>query len=304
MDPVFDAHLHLFSRAYYESLAAKAPGEGTVAEKITRFSGNAGIEVPPADVATLVARWLGEFDRHGVARAIAFASSAEEVDAVSQAATFANGRLVPASLVDPTAPEAPARVHDLLRKRGFRAVLLFPALHRYRVGGPEAKAVLDEVAAAKGVVYVQCGLLKVPVRDLMGIPRSIDLAYANPLDLVPVADAFPATTFVVPHFGAGFFREALMLGAQCGNVCVDTSSSNSWMAADPAVSSLVDVFRRTIRVFGPDRILFGTDSGTWPRGWRADVQSAQVRAIVEAGLPKDAFPKVFGANTARVFGLP
>ena len=83
------------------------------------------------------------------------------------------------------------------------------------------------VAERGGVVYVHCGLLVVKLRDLLGLPRSFDLSYANPLDLIPAADAHPQAKFVVPHFGAGFFRETLMAGAQCENIFVDTSSSHS-----------------------------------------------------------------------------
>jgi predicted TIM-barrel fold metal-dependent hydrolase len=207
------------------------------------------------------------------------------------------------ALVDPTAAGAPARVRELFARHGFRGVLLFPAMHRYRLGSPEARAVVAEVAAAHGVVYVQCGLLRVPVRDALGYPRDIDLACGNPLDVVPLAQAFPATPFVIPHLGAGFLRETLMAGAQCGNVGVDTSSSNSWIATQPGVASLADALRKTIAVFGGDRILFGTDSSTFPRGWRSDVHSAQVRAFAEAGLSGADYGKVFGGNAARVFGV-
>jgi predicted TIM-barrel fold metal-dependent hydrolase len=302
VEAVFDAHLHFFSRTYFESLAAKAPGEGSVAEKVARFARTTGVEIP-ADVPSHVMRWLAALDEHGVDRSVVFSSSPEEVGDVSQAALLASGRFVPVALVDPSAPDAPAKTRTLLDRAGYRGVLLFPALHRVRMGSPETRAVVAEVAAAHGVVYVQCGMLRVPARDAFGLPRQVDLSLANPLDLVPLADAFPETPFVVPHLGAGMLRETLMAGAQCPNVFVDTSSSNSWVATDPALGSLADAFRKAIGVFGADRILFGTDSTTFPRGWRADLRLAQIRAFGEAGLPRDAFAKVFHENASRIFGF-
>ena len=298
--PVIDAHFHLFSRPYYEAVAAQASGTDAVGERLSRLATRGGIEIPGADLAAHVARWLAEFDRHGVEKAVCFSSAMEEAPAVAEAAAIARGRLVPVALVNPLAPDAPAKAKALLLGKGFRGVLLFPALHRYRAGGPEAKAVLKEVADAGGIAYVQCGLLKVPVRDLLGYPRTTDLSFANPLDLVPVADAFAKTPFVVPHFGAGFLREALMLGAQCENVYVDTSSSNGWMATDPAGLSLADVLRRALAVYGPERVLFGTDSSTFPRGWRADILAAQRAALARAGATPEAAAKVLGGNAERL----
>ena len=46
----------------------------------------------------------------------------------------------------------------------------------------------------------------------------------------------------MPHFGAGYFREALMLADLCPNVYLDTSSSNSWMRYEGL--DLPTVFRR------------------------------------------------------------
>ena len=54
------------------------------------------------------------------------------------------------------------------------------------------------------------------------------MSYSNPIDLHRVALEHPETKFVVPHFGAGYFREALMLASLAPNVYIDTSSSNQW----------------------------------------------------------------------------
>ena len=53
------------------------------------------------------------------------------------------------------------------------------------------------------------------------------------LHVAAAADDHPQVSFVIPHFGAGFFRETLMAGRQAQNVCVDTSSSNGWLSTQP-----------------------------------------------------------------------
>ncbi len=148
-------------------------------------------------------------------------------------------------------------------------IFLFPAMHRYSLHDDRAKAV---IAQAK-LVYVHCGVLSVGFRKKLGLPCPFDIRYSNPIDLHAIALEFPNVNFVIPHFGAGYFREALMVADLCPNVYLDTSSSNSWLRYQPAATTLVDVFRRALDVVGPKRLLFGSDSSFFPRGW--------VRSILE-----------------------
>ena len=73
-------------------------------------------------------------------------------------------------------------------------------------------------------MFVHCGALSVGVRKKLGLPSLFDMRYSNPLDVHPVAHRFPSLRFIVPHFGAGLFREALMLADLCPNVWLDTSA--------------------------------------------------------------------------------
>jgi predicted TIM-barrel fold metal-dependent hydrolase len=304
-----DFHTHLFSWAYFEALGKASPLPGEPAEKVERALRAAGIEPPSRDLATHVARFLGEMDRHGVRHAVAFASAPEEIPAVAQAAAMAKGRLTPFALVNPMAEGAAIRVRDLLAREtspalgGYRGVLLFPAMHLYSVREPAVSSLVGSVVERQGIVVVQCGMLGVHVRDVMGLPRKFDLAFANPLDLLPLANAFPSTPFVVPHFGAGFLRETLMLGAQCANVHVDTSSSNSWMRTSATPTTLREVFARALDVYGPRRILYGTDTSTLPRGYRDDLLAAQREALASLGAPAADQDLIFSGNAVRLLDL-
>jgi hypothetical protein len=106
---------------------------------------------------------------------------------------------------------------------------------------------------------------------------------------------------IIPHFGSGFFREALMAAESCANIHFDTSSSNSWIKFVPGLT-LTDVFRRALAVAGPDRMIFGTDSSFFPRGWRKVIHGAQRSIIDELGVEPQAAAKIFGGNFVRLFG--
>jgi microsomal dipeptidase-like Zn-dependent dipeptidase len=60
------------------------------------------------------------------------------------------------------------------------------------------------------------------------------------------------------------------------------------------------VFRDALGVFGAERILFGTDSSTFPRGWRKDILQAQLQALEQAGASETQVDKIVGGNLARL----
>ena len=171
-------------------------------------------------------------------------------------------------------------------------VFLFPAMHRYSLHDDRARAVITRAK----LVYVHCGVLSVGFRKKLSLPSPFDMRYSNPIDLHAIALEFPEVRFVIPHFGAGYFREALMVADLCPNVYLDTSSSNSWTKYQSAKMTLADVFRRTLDVIGHQRILFGSDSSWFPRGWVRAVCEAQVAALDKAGASSEMEQAIMGGN--------
>jgi len=302
MAALIDFHTHLFSRAFFEALAQLSPQPGPNIDKIDRVARELSIEVPSSSHHDHLRRWMAEMERYGVQHMVSFASVPDEVDILTELMPRASGRISAFAVVDPRAKGAPGRARELLDS-GFSGLLLFPAMHRFRLDGPELSAVLDVLEEDGAVALVHCGLLQIRVRDQFGIPREYDLSLANPLHLIPAADRHPRTRFVIPHFGAGMFRETLMAGAQCQNVYVDTSSSNSWTSTQESALRLADVFERALGVFGSQRILFGTDSCVFPRGWRHDVLVAQREALGACGLDARAKGHILHANAAQLLRL-
>lgn len=298
-----DFHAHLFSRTLFEALAKASPLRGPETERIERVTRALGIVLPSADDEEHLARWLDEMERHGVAHMVSFASAPEEHAAIERLAPRTQGRVSFFAFADPRQSGAAAELARLLEQRRVRGALFFPALHHYRLQGPEAAAMFEVLDAHGAPAVVHCGLLRMPLRERFGLPRQVDLAFANPLDLMGPAERFAHVAFVIPHFGAGLLRETLMAGAQCENILVDTSSSQSWLATDPARLSLADVFERALNVFGPSRILFGTDSSVFPRGWRRDILLAQREALGACGVREEDRARILGMNAAQILRL-
>ncbi|NOT62270.1 MAG: amidohydrolase family protein, partial [Acidobacteria bacterium] len=141
--------------------------------------------------------------------------------------------------------------------------------------------------------------LSVGARKKLRLPSKFDMRFSNPLEVHKLAAEFPAARFIVPHFGAGLFREALLLADLCPNVYLDTSSSNSWMKYEGL--ELATVFRRALAVVGHERLLFGSDSSFFPRGWVAEVFNQQCDALQQIGATDAQAAAIFGGNLRRLF---
>jgi predicted TIM-barrel fold metal-dependent hydrolase len=291
---VSDAHVHFFSHGFLASLTSQ---RGRTVDEAARFL---GWTPPPADPADLAHAWARELDAHSVAKAALISSVPGDEGSVAAAMAACPDRFLGYFMFNPLAENPGERVRAALAS-GLRAVCLFPAMHRYAVWDERVRPVFEEAARLPGhAVFVHCGVLSVGVRKKLRLPSPFDMRFSNPIDLHAVALAYPELPFIVPHFGAGYFREALMLADQCPNVYLDTSSSNNWMRYEGL--DLKTVFARALDVAGADRLLFGTDSSFFPRGWNAAVFEAQAKALVDLGAGAQDAQKIFGGNLERLFG--
>jgi uncharacterized protein len=290
---VADAHVHFFSRRFFSALAGQS---GKTAEQVAE---TAGWVLPPEDPVELARAWTAELDAQGVARAALIASVPGDEASVESAMAAFPDRFFGYFMVNPLEEGVLERVQIALRC-GLHAICLFPAMHRYALQDPRAEAIIQAAAGHRGrAVFVHCGVLTVGIRKKLGLPSPFDMSFSNPLDLHGVALRYPRLKFIVPHFGAGMLREALMLADLCPNVYLDTSSSNSWMRYDGM--ELKTVFRRAMDVVGAQRLLFGTDSSFFPRGWNYEIFEAQTRAFLDLGVSASDARLMLEENLVRIF---
>ena len=293
-----DAHCHFFSEHFFAALGRQmsplAPESATDVVAALKWD-------PPGSPEDLADRWVDALDRGGVGRASLIASIPGDEESVARAVARHPSRFVGFFMLDPTAPDAVARTEHALGELELRAICLFPAMQRYPLQDARVREIVQLAAAHAGTaVFVHCGALSVGVRRKLGLPSRFDVRYGNPLDLHAVAAEFPDVPFIIPHFGAGLFREALLVADLCANVYLDTSSTNRWMTYHPALT-LADVFRQALAVTGPNRLLFGTDSSFFPRGWNREVYQAQAGALETAGVDAAVRECILGTNFDRLF---
>ena len=287
-----DAHCHFFSSRFLELLAPDAGGAEALAARLEWD--------PPGTATDLGDRWAVELDRHEVSRAALIASIPGDAVSVAEAVAHHPHRFVGFFMHNPAAASADAALERALKELHMRGVCLFPAMHGYRLDDEAVERVFKAAATHGAAVFVHCGVLTVGVRQKLGLPSRFDLRLGDPLALARMAVGFPQVPVIVPHFGAGFFREALIAADQCPTIHFDTSSSNSWIRFHSGLT-LESVFGSTIAVVGRSRLLFGTDSSFFPRGWQKGIYEQHLRAMTAAGISADDRKQILSANFDRLF---
>ncbi len=93
-----------------------------------------------------------------------------------------------------------------------------------------------------------------------------------------------------------------MLGDLAPNVYLDTSSTNSWVKYQTPAIDLKAVFAKALEIFGPQRLLFGSDSSFFPRGWNAMILEAQRGILRDLAVSEDDTRAILGGNLQRLLG--
>jgi predicted TIM-barrel fold metal-dependent hydrolase len=293
---IVDSHLHLVTAAMLRRMRDRTPGYRRQAVEAVRIRGKTYEErLAELEGRTLddhAQNWLKEFDAAGVDVG-AFIAVGEGNDELAQFVALHPDRFAGwGSLPDPRHPDA-WRTVAKLRELGLSGLKLYPPTQRF-LANDRALYPLYEAAAAAGL----------PILFHFGITIGAfyDLTYASPLPLSAPVKEFPEVTFLIAHFGAGFLREALFLAYHTENVCVDTSGTNNWRLFHPGEPSLEQVFRDAIRAFGPQRILFGTDSTIYG-GYRHHIVKEQLDVLDRLELSAEDRAAIMGGNARRVLAL-
>jgi predicted TIM-barrel fold metal-dependent hydrolase len=295
---VCDSHCHFFSSRFLE-LLTKDRADFASTDRAAAAARFLGWDAPGSAEA-LAERWAAELARHGVSRCALIASIPGDEESVATAVAKYPDSFVGFFMFNPTAADASLRLSHALGEQKLKGIALFPAMHRYRPDDESVGRVFEAAAASGAVVFVHCGVLSVGVRKKLGLPSPFDLRLGDPLAVAAVAQRYPAVPVIIPHFGAGLLREAMMAADQCPSIHLDSSSSNAWLKYYPGLT-LDGLFRQVVGAIGADRLLFGTDSSFFPRGWQRPIYDTQVGSLEAAGVSADDRAKILGGNFDRLF---
>jgi predicted TIM-barrel fold metal-dependent hydrolase len=247
----------------------------------------------PEEIDAALERWVAEVERHGL-RLVNFVTGqnndllaglvARHPDKFSG---FAHHELLPG---------AHSELRRAVDELGLRGYKLFGPHTELPFEDPQLRPVWEFCAERELPVLIHFGFLG-RGGGIVEHPRM------SPLSLFEVARDFPEIPFVIPHFGAGYWRELLALCWSLPNIHIDTSGSNQWMRWMPYDLTLESLFRKAYDTVGPQRIIFGSDSILFPRGFAERYLQDQLRASYTQGFCEEDVQLIFGGNAARLLKL-
>jgi predicted TIM-barrel fold metal-dependent hydrolase len=264
---IIDFHVHLFQEGMDK--AGAATGQLGTAEQLIENMDAAGVDkvvalpIHPRTTSEFVAAQMGRFPD----RIIGFAS------------------------VDPN--DGPMAV-DLLKRGieelGLRGLKLHPLMQRFKDSDHELLNPLVRMAEK----------LDIPI--LFHCWARPDDPYTSVAGQVNLAQANPGVTFIMAHAGGMHFLDLLFLArpprrwVRMENLYVDFSWFSPLIETHRPGAPLFGAFAYTLRQFGADRVLLGSD---WPDTTLADA----IALARQMGFEKDELELVLGENARRILKL-
>jgi predicted TIM-barrel fold metal-dependent hydrolase len=292
---VIDAHAHFMTAGSMKAWSQRGRSMTSFAKRTQTRTDMKSIDFPDEDFDA-GQKWADELDRYGVS-SVGLMIGPETYDEFMESRRRFPGYFLGYLNVQPNDPDAPQKIRKAAED-GFYGIKLYPSSWRgIHVYDEQLYPIYEEAKKQKMVVFCHFGV---------SIGGEADLRSGNPMDVQIPARDFTDLNFIIAHFGAGWFREVLLLQYQADNVYMDSSGSNVWMKYLPQDLTLKDVFRHALRAGGPDKILFGTDSTFFPRGFRFNILEDQfnaVQSLKKDGLIDDeGVEKIFGGNLKGLTG--
>lgn len=295
---VVDAHAHFFTANTLKSWNLRGRTREGFEKRTRSRTDMTSIELPD-ETWDIAQRWVDEMNRYGIT-SIGFMVGREAYDEFLEAKERFPGRFMGYANVNPRDRDAVDMVQKAA-KDGLQGIKLYPSSWRdFNAYDEICYPVYEEALKQRLPVFLHFGIT---------IGGQADLRHGNPLDIQVPARDFPDLNFVVVHFGAGFFRELLLLQYQADNVYMDSSGSNSWMKYLPYDLDIKKIFEKAITAGGPDKVIFGTDSTFFPRGFRINILEQQynaVKALSEGPshlVSEEDMNAIFKGNILRLNGF-
>lgn len=284
---VVDAHLHLF-RSVDEGILSQGgqrqAGFDGVLDEVRTILDRGRIDRAVCASALPVAIWRRIFERSHPddleARVFELAA-AQNTELAELCAT--DPRLELAAGADASLPATAQRDHlrALIETHGVRALKIHPALNFVMPSDPGFDPIY-ELAREAGLLVISHG-----GGAAEGLYDS-DVDFCAPENFAPVLERYPDVSFTVAHFAHPYVDELVQLAARFGSLLTDLSFV---LGADLLPG---DALRDTIRAFGVERVLFGTDFPYFDPGRSLD-------RLQTCGLSPGELELVMGANAERLF---
>ena len=172
--------------------------------------------------------------------------------------------------------EYPDKIAELerIRSLGLRGVKIHPDTQMFNMDDPAMDEVYDYLSQYDMPIQIHCGDYR--------------YTYSHPERLASVLDRFPKLTVIGAHFGGWSVWDLALEYLRDRNCYLDTSSSFMMLGLARA--------KELIRIYGAERIVFGTDYPMWNA-------SDELDNIHKLGLRDEELELILYKNAQRILKL-
>jgi predicted TIM-barrel fold metal-dependent hydrolase len=226
-------------------------------------------------------------DRYGIDIAVVIAHAhpgwklddyRREHDLVADEIARFPDRLVGVCWADPHLGDDAVNEFDrCVRDLGYRALKLHPVYQRFAFDSPIVDPLLEHART-----------LKLPVVAHLE-PR---ISGAEPWRMVRLAERYPDITFVMAHMGRNVQSiqdgSIARLAGRVPNIVLEASSTTT---------DAYGTFQQVAKILGPERIMFGTDSGPFHH------PAINLLKVELLDLPREWSRLMLSGNAERIYGI-
>ena len=277
-EKIYDAHHHFFS---YQGLERRAKRMGydnleKMAEDMAERT-KQKMELPDRDINLFLEKWVREMNDKNVAKSMIFPDW-NDLKFVEIAMDRHPDRFIPFLMINPKEEGAFHVLEEGYSRFAAKGFKLYPPLHYYHAYDDLLQPYYEFANDHRMMITYHMGI---------SVGSMADIRFMNPADVSPVARDYSKTNFLFAHFATGYLQELLFLMYHVDNVYAETSSSNRWMDFMAYDINLQQVFERVIKASDTNHIVFGTDTTSFPRGWRKPIYDTQLAVCNAIGLNQE-----------------
>lgn len=167
--------------------------------------------------------------------------------------------------------DKPLEEIERIEKLGLKGIKIHPDIQKFNMDDPKIMEIYDFIAG-KLPILIHCGDYRYD--------------YSHPRRLARVLDNFPNLTVIGAHFGGWSIFDLAVEYLKDRNCYLDTSSSIKFLGLKRA--------KELIRIYGADRIVFGTDFPMWST-------KDELEYFYNMGLRDDELELILYKNAASLF---
>lgn len=239
-------------------------------------------------------RWIEEMEKNNLEKAVFVTGGGNQV--LSEIINLYPDKFIGYAHHNPFTKDADSKLEYAIKNLNLKG---------YKILAPDLLGKLDDPIL--NPLWDVAEKYEIPVLihfGIMGAAGGIADSYnISPMVIHDVARAYPDIPFIIPHFGCGHPEQLLQLAWVCPNVYVDTTGSNQWTRWMPYPLTVKDLFKKFYETVGPKRIIFGTDSEWFPRGFVKRYLDDQLRDCYELGMKEDEIKGIFRDNIAGLLKI-